>query len=176
MIHCSFFDPLKKAIFHGWNIEEYLLNAYVCNNVSLFFTNLCNNVSPLTNLSNKASFFFTTLLFLNKVFESRRFRFFPDFADESDDEYYSNDYVDDSSSNYSDSDDVDDDYEDDDDEDEDDDEDDDGGGGGDEDEEGGVTFDFIDEDDACEEDDSELFDSVDTDEYGDSIDDFGSEE
>ncbi|KAL7603786.1 hypothetical protein Lser_V15G17097 [Lactuca serriola] len=113
---------------------------------------------------------------VEKVFESRRFRFFPDFADESDDEYYSNDYVDDSSSNYSDSDDVDDDYEDDDDEDEDDDEDDDGGGGGDEDEEGGVTFDFIDEDDACEEDDSELFDSVDTDEYGDSIDDFGSEE
>ncbi|KAL4585077.1 hypothetical protein LXL04_009691 [Taraxacum kok-saghyz] len=50
---------------------------------------------------------------VEKVFETRRFRFFHDFVDGSDDEY-SNDYVDDSSSNFTDSDDVDDDYEDDD--------------------------------------------------------------
>ncbi|KAI3499290.1 hypothetical protein L1887_35085 [Cichorium endivia] len=79
---------------------------------------------------------------IEKVFESRRFRFFPDYADGSDDEYYSNDYDDDSSTNYTDSDDVDDD-------DDEDDDDDDDGGCGDE-----------DEDDALHEDDSELYDRI----------------
>ncbi|KAJ0700103.1 putative transcription factor WD40-like family [Helianthus annuus] len=112
---------------------------------------------------------------IDKVFEPRRFRFFPYLDSDSDDEYYSNEYNDDdTSSNQSDSVD-DDDFDDDDDEYDDDDGDDDD----EDDDEEDATSDFVIEDEVNEdprEDDTELFDSASNEEYGDSLDDFRDDE
>ncbi|XP_076942678.1 uncharacterized protein LOC143612623 [Bidens hawaiensis] len=114
---------------------------------------------------------------IDKVFEPRRFRFFPYFDSDSDDEYYSNEYNNDTSSNQSD-DSMDDEFDEDeydDDEDDDDDDDDD-----DEELDEDDNSDFINEDEVIEdpprEDNSDLFDSASNEEYGDSLDDFRDDE